>query len=295
VIGGSKLPLDHVPGPGAALSENSGAISERYGQRLRASTQRSSRLRLPDQEEAGGPHPSPRCSPCRRTRKRTTRRLASKPPSSPPVTRPRSDIVISSDRRYRAPSPSATSPAGRLSEAARPDRPDGAPRSRHRDRRGTNPGGDLPQLEAKAAEAGHRVIAARLGRPASTVRGWLRAFTARAEQSQCSSPRWGQPGDRSAAAVRGRAPVADAVAAVAAARACRGGHGGAVAAGRGCDVRAAAGPGLAAAGSQHELALGGDQVRPQSSVTAVSPPFSPSRLIMSGAERTASGRTAPSR
>jgi len=37
-------------------------------------------------------------------------------------------------------------------------------------------------LEAKAAGAGHRVIAERLDRPASTVRGWLRAFTARAEQ-----------------------------------------------------------------------------------------------------------------
>jgi predicted Fe-S protein YdhL (DUF1289 family) len=37
-------------------------------------------------------------------------------------------------------------------------------------------------LEAKAAGAGHRVIAGRLGRPASTVRGWLRAFASRAEQ-----------------------------------------------------------------------------------------------------------------
>jgi hypothetical protein len=37
-------------------------------------------------------------------------------------------------------------------------------------------------LEAKAGGAGHRVIAGRLGRPATTVRGWLRAFTARAEQ-----------------------------------------------------------------------------------------------------------------
>jgi len=37
-------------------------------------------------------------------------------------------------------------------------------------------------LEAKAAGAGHRVIAGRLGRPASTVRGWLRALAARAEQ-----------------------------------------------------------------------------------------------------------------
>jgi hypothetical protein len=37
-------------------------------------------------------------------------------------------------------------------------------------------------LEARATGQGHRPIAARLGRPASTVRGWLRAFTRRAEQ-----------------------------------------------------------------------------------------------------------------
>jgi hypothetical protein len=37
-------------------------------------------------------------------------------------------------------------------------------------------------LEAKASGSGHRVIAVLLGRPASTVRGWLRAFGARAEQ-----------------------------------------------------------------------------------------------------------------
>src|SRR6516225_8853172 len=36
-------------------------------------------------------------------------------------------------------------------------------------------------LEAAAAGAGHRTIAAGLGRPASTVRGWLRRFAARAE------------------------------------------------------------------------------------------------------------------
>ena len=35
-------------------------------------------------------------------------------------------------------------------------------------------------LVAKAAGAGHRPIAAGLGRPVSTVRGWLRRFTARA-------------------------------------------------------------------------------------------------------------------
>lgn len=39
-------------------------------------------------------------------------------------------------------------------------------------------------LEAKAAGAGHRVIAGRLGRPASTVRGWLRALGGRAEQAR---------------------------------------------------------------------------------------------------------------
>ena len=37
-------------------------------------------------------------------------------------------------------------------------------------------------LEAAAAGAGHRQVAAGLGRPASTVRGWLRRFAGRAEQ-----------------------------------------------------------------------------------------------------------------
>jgi len=36
-------------------------------------------------------------------------------------------------------------------------------------------------LRMKATGAGHRPIAARLSLPASTVRGWLRAFTANAE------------------------------------------------------------------------------------------------------------------
>jgi len=36
-------------------------------------------------------------------------------------------------------------------------------------------------LRAKAAGAGHRSIAERLGRPVSTVRGWLRAFARNAE------------------------------------------------------------------------------------------------------------------
>lgn len=37
-------------------------------------------------------------------------------------------------------------------------------------------------LTAKAAGAGHRWIAAQFGRAASTVRGWLRRFTARAQE-----------------------------------------------------------------------------------------------------------------
>lgn len=37
-------------------------------------------------------------------------------------------------------------------------------------------------LAAKAAGGGHRRIAERLGRPAATVRGWLRRFGARVEQ-----------------------------------------------------------------------------------------------------------------
>lgn len=37
-------------------------------------------------------------------------------------------------------------------------------------------------LLARAAGAGHRTIAAGIGRPASTVRGWLRRFGRRAEQ-----------------------------------------------------------------------------------------------------------------
>lgn len=39
-------------------------------------------------------------------------------------------------------------------------------------------------LRAKAAGAGHRPIAARLDRPASTVRGWLRAFGRNAETAR---------------------------------------------------------------------------------------------------------------
>ena len=72
-------------------------------------------------------------------------------------------------------------------------------------------------LEAKAAGAGHRVIAERLGRPASTVRGWLRAFSRRAEQvrSVFTALAASLTADPPLPAPAG-APVADAVAAVAA-------------------------------------------------------------------------------
>ena len=75
-------------------------------------------------------------------------------------------------------------------------------------------------LEAKAAGAGHRVIAARLGRPASTVRGWLRAFTALAGQvrSVFTMLAAGLVTDPPLPGPAG-SPVADAVAAVAAAAA----------------------------------------------------------------------------
>ena len=75
-------------------------------------------------------------------------------------------------------------------------------------------------LEAKAAGDGHRVIAARLGRPASTVRGWLRGFTARAEQvrSVFTALAASLVTDPPLPAAAG-SPAADAVAAVAAAAA----------------------------------------------------------------------------
>ncbi len=75
-------------------------------------------------------------------------------------------------------------------------------------------------LEAKAAGRGHRAIAGLLGRPASTVRGWLRALTRNAGRvrerftalaaSLVTDPPLPAPGG---------SPSADAVAAVAAAAA----------------------------------------------------------------------------
>lgn len=75
-------------------------------------------------------------------------------------------------------------------------------------------------LERSAAGAGHRRIAAGLGRPAATVRGWLRRFASRAEAVRVfftvllavTSPDPVMPSGS-------RGPVADAVSAVAGAAA----------------------------------------------------------------------------
>jgi hypothetical protein len=45
-------------------------------------------------------------------------------------------------------------------------------------------------LTAKATGAGHRLIAALLGRPAETVPGWLRRFADRVEPVQAVFTRW---------------------------------------------------------------------------------------------------------
>ena len=79
-------------------------------------------------------------------------------------------------------------------------------------------------LAAKAAGGGHRVIAAVLGRPAATVRGWLRRFAGRCEVVRAVFTRWcralvadpvlpGPAGSLVADAVAAIAAVAGAVAA----------------------------------------------------------------------------------
>ena len=45
-------------------------------------------------------------------------------------------------------------------------------------------------LLAKAEGRGHRAIAARLGRPAETVRGWLRRFAGRLEPARAVFTGW---------------------------------------------------------------------------------------------------------
>ncbi|WP_228759933.1 hypothetical protein [Pseudactinotalea sp. HY158] len=70
-------------------------------------------------------------------------------------------------------------------------------------------------LEAKAAGSGHRPIAAALGRPASTVRGWLRRAAVNAEQVRVEFTRLLGALDPLAAALRPRgSALADAVEAI---------------------------------------------------------------------------------
>jgi len=78
-------------------------------------------------------------------------------------------------------------------------------------------------LLAKAHGEGHRRIAARLGRPAATVRGWLRAFARRAQALQNCATRWSYAIDASFTPSRPTgSPLADAVEALGTlARACR--------------------------------------------------------------------------
>ncbi len=76
-------------------------------------------------------------------------------------------------------------------------------------------------LLAKAQGAGHRTIAARLGRSPATVRGWLRAFARRAETLRCCAVRWACAVDPQSARSAG-SPGTNAVQALGtAARACR--------------------------------------------------------------------------
>lgn len=70
-------------------------------------------------------------------------------------------------------------------------------------------------LVAKATGSGHRGIAARLGVPAATVRGWLRRFAVMAERVRVHFTRWAAALDPSLGAIEpAGSPFADAVAAV---------------------------------------------------------------------------------
>jgi hypothetical protein len=70
-------------------------------------------------------------------------------------------------------------------------------------------------LVAKATGWGHRPISARLGMPASTVRGWLRRFAAIAERVRAHFIRWAAALDPTLGPVEpGGSPFADAVGAI---------------------------------------------------------------------------------
>jgi len=82
-------------------------------------------------------------------------------------------------------------------------------------------------LEARAAGRGHRWIAGVLGRPAATVRGWLRRFASRAEPIRAAFTSLAVRVDPDAApAEAASSPLGDAVVAVLAAAAAVGRRGG---------------------------------------------------------------------
>ena len=117
-------------------------------------------------------------------------------------------------------------------------------------------------LAAKAAGAGARSIAAALGRPAETVRGWLRRFGSRAGRVRaCFIRLLVEVGVDPVPPAQAPSAFADAVAAVAgasvAAVSTLAGYrrGAAVVAGLRGQRRPAAGPGLAPRAGQHELPL----------------------------------------
>ncbi len=67
-------------------------------------------------------------------------------------------------------------------------------------------------LVAKAGGSGHRAIAAALGRPAATVRGWLRRAAGRADATRVAATVWVRALDASAGAVVPAAtPLGDAL------------------------------------------------------------------------------------
>jgi hypothetical protein len=72
-------------------------------------------------------------------------------------------------------------------------------------------------LALKAAGLGHRRIAARLGRPAATVRGWLRRFAGRAEALRSLFTTLALVADADSPPIEPAGAFADAVAAVGAA------------------------------------------------------------------------------
>ncbi len=108
-------------------------------------------------------------------------------------------------------------------------------------------------LAAKAAGWGHRPIAARLGVPATTVRGWLRRFGSMAERVRAHFTRWAVALDPMLGPVEPAGSVfADAVGSDR-----RGGRGGGASSGSAAGVACGVGADRRGSAFQHEPPLGG--------------------------------------